>query len=189
MIRKQVHAATGFDVRIYGSGTEFVRAPVSDRPGCILLDYSATGLNGLEVQRVISSRPDPLPLIFLSRRENVPVAVQAMKAGAVDFLIKPVKTELLIPAILNAIADYVRRQFEREQLQEWRARYEALSPREIQVLNGLVEGKKNSLIAEQIRISLRTTKAHRASLLKKMGTVSLAGLVRIYDELKRHSRF
>jgi FixJ family two-component response regulator len=183
---RQVRVAAGYLVRTYGSAEEFLRAQLEDRPGCILLDYVMPGSNGLDLQKALADRSEPLPIIFLSARADIPISVEAMKAGAMDFLTKPLKNEELIPALRSAIARSMDTRFMRKQLVQWRTRHETLSPREMEVLVGVAAGKKNNEIAHELGISLRTTKAHRGQVMKKMGVVSVAELVHINNELNRH---
>jgi FixJ family two-component response regulator len=169
----------GWQPETFGSGEEFLRHTPTRRASCLLLDYTLPTLNGLQIQqRVAEERPD-MPIIFITGHGDVPITVQAMKAGAVEFLIKPFKTEVLLDAIRNAI------QRSRVALQQDRrrrdigARYASLSPRERQVMDLVVRGLLNKQVAAQLSISEITVKAHRGHMMKKMGAASLAALVTI----------
>jgi len=175
--------ATHYEVRTYGSAGDFLLRPPQDAPGCILLDLRLPGPSGLALQEALASRPDTLPIIFLSGHADVPATVQAMKAGAVDFLTKPVKREALLDAIQRALARDGKARAARERLNAWRERYISLTPREIEVLERVVSGKMNKEIAGELGASERTIKAHRAQVMQKMNVVSVAELVRIADAL------
>jgi FixJ family two-component response regulator len=141
------------------------------------------GPTGLVLQDALASRPDSLPIIFLSGHADVPATVQAMKAGAVDFLTKPVKREALLDAIQRALARDAESRAARERLNAWRARYNSLTLREIEVLERIVSGRLNKEIAAELGTSERTIKAHRAQVMQKMNVTSVAELVRIADAL------
>jgi FixJ family two-component response regulator len=183
-IARQVRAGTGHTVRTYAAADEFLNARPDEGPGCILLDYLMPGTNGLEMQKALASRAQTLPIIFLSGRAEIPVSVEAMKAGAIDFLTKPVTSQVLLPTVAAAIARSVETHRARQQLSPWRTRYETLSRREIEVFELVATGKRNIEIARKLGISVRTAKAHRGRLMQKMGVASLAELVHIYNELK-----
>jgi FixJ family two-component response regulator len=176
--------ATHYEVLTYANAGDFLLRPPEDAPGCILLDLRLPGPSGLALQDALASRPDTLPIIFLSGHADVPATVQAMKAGAVDFLTKPVKREALLEAISRALARDAESRAARERLNAWRARYNSLTPREIEVLERIVSGKMNKEIAGELGASERTVKAHRAQVMQKMNVVSVAELVRIADALR-----
>jgi FixJ family two-component response regulator len=176
--------ATHYEVRTYANAGDFLLRLPEDAPGCILLDLRMPGPSGLALQEALASRLDTLPIIFLSGHADVPATVQAMKAGAVDFLTKPVKREVLLPAIERALARDAESRAARERLNAWRARYDLLTPREIEVLEGIVSGRMNKEIAAELGASERTIKAHRAQVMQKMNVTSVAELVRIADALR-----
>jgi len=126
----QLLRAAGYDVRSYASAGEFLVAEFDETPGCILLDICMPGPNGLELQRALAVRTTPLPIIFLSGYGDIPTTVRAIKAGAVDFLTKPVKGEVLLRSIQMALADEGKGRDVREQLRKWCAGYESLTSRE-----------------------------------------------------------
>ena len=177
-------AGAGFIVRCYRSGEEFLKARCDDRAGCILLDYTLPGMNGLELQKVITSQPKAMPIIFVSAGTDVHVSISAMKAGAMDFLVKPVEEEALVRAVRNAVGYFESTRSEREHLQGLKGRYEKLTSREMQVMAHVVAGRKNNVIAMDLNISIRTVKVHRGSVMRKMGVVSLADLVRAAKEIQ-----
>jgi FixJ family two-component response regulator len=149
----------------------------------VLLDLMMPGPSGLELQQALAKRREPLPVIFLSGRGDIPTSVQALKAGAVDFLTKPVKRDTLLSALEGALAQDAASRAEREELRALRARYETLTPREREVLAQVVAGKLNKQIAGDIGAAERTVKAHRAQVMEKMRVGSLAELVRVAARL------
>lgn len=181
-VTRLLHAA-GYAVRAYASAGDFLLAEENPVPGCVLLDLRMPGPDGLDLQAALARRGAPLPIIFLTGHGDIAASVRAMKGGAEDFLTKPVKREALLSAIRDAIGRDENRRESREQLQEIRRRYEALSPRERSVLDHVVAGRLNKQIASAIGASERTVKAHRARVMSKMGASSVAELVRAIDRL------
>jgi FixJ family two-component response regulator len=177
--------ATGYKVRTYANAGDFLLADLDEAPGCILLDVRMPGPSGLELQAALAMRPAPLPIIFLSGYGDIPTTVRAIKAGAVDFLTKPVKREALLNAIRNALAHDAERRVLREQWNRWRACYDSLTQRELQVFEGVVNGKMNKEIADHLGTAVRTVKAHRGKMMEKMRVHSVAELVHIADQLRR----
>ncbi len=171
--------ATGYNVKTYPSAVEFLLRAADDGPGCILLDYRLPGPNGLELQEVLHRRMNSMPVIFLSGAADISKAVLAMKAGAVDFLSKPVKQEELLAVVKNALMLQAETCGRHELISTWREMYATLSPRELEVFDGIVAGRLNKQIAADIFASERTVKAHRASIMAKMCVNSLAELVQI----------
>jgi FixJ family two-component response regulator len=181
-VSRLLHAA-GYDVRVYASSGDFLLAEEDPVPGCVLLDLRMPGPDGLDLQAALARRGAPLPIIFLTAHGDVAASVRAMKGGAEDFLTKPVKREALLSAIRDAIRRDESRRESREQVQDIRKRYDALSPRERSVLDHVVAGRLNKQIASAIGASERTVKAHRARVMSKMGASSVAELVRAIDRL------
>jgi FixJ family two-component response regulator len=176
--------AAGYEVRAYRSAGDFALAPRESRRGCILLDLQMPGPSGLELQEVLAREQDPLPIIFLTGHGSIPQSVRAMKAGAVDFLTKPVESELLLGAIRTALARDLAWQTTNEQVRELRARFETLTPREREVFHLVVAGKLNKQIAADLDMAERTVKAHRAQVMAKMEAPSLADLVHFADRMQ-----
>ncbi len=176
--------AAGYEVRSYIDVGNFLLASFDETPGCILLDVRMPGVSGLDLQEALAMRTDTLPVIFLSGYGDVPSTVRAMKAGAIDFLTKPVQREPLLNAIRNALASDTRERALREQLKNWRACYASLTGRELEVFNRVIAGKMNKEIAGELSAAERTIKAHRAQVMKKMRASSLAELVHIADQLQ-----
>ncbi|HEY1252640.1 MAG TPA: response regulator [Thermoanaerobaculia bacterium] len=181
-VTRLLHAA-GHEVRAYASAGDFLLAEENPAPGCVLLDLRMPGPDGLDLQAALARRGDPIPIIFLTAHGDVAASVRAMKGGAEDFLTKPVKKEALLGAIRDALARDANRRESRDQVQDIRRRYEALSPRERSVLDHVVAGRLNKQIASAIGASERTVKAHRARVMSKMGASSVAELVRAVDRL------
>jgi FixJ family two-component response regulator len=159
------------------SAQEFLDVYEPGRPGCLLLDVRMPGMSGLELQRELAERSIDLPVIILTGHGNVPVAVHAMKAGALDFVEKPFNNELLLDRIQKAVAQSVRADTGRVERNEILTRLESLTPRERQVFDLVVAGGVNKAIAHELAISEKTVEIHRASLMRKMRAASLASLV------------
>jgi two-component system response regulator FixJ len=170
---------SGFAVRVYESALAFLDALPSVQPGCIVTDVRMPGMDGLTLQRELKSRNIQLPVIVITGHADVPLAVEAMKAGAVDFVEKPFNDESLLSAIRVAI-DHHRRDSKRgEEIAAIQVKFDSLSPREREVLDGLVAGLPNKTIAYDLNISARTVEVHRANLMARMSAHSVADLVRM----------
>ena len=172
-------ATAGFTVRLHESATAFLAVAPSIRDACLVTDLRMPDMNGVELLRQLQARKQRLPAIVITGHGDVPLAVEAMKAGALDFIEKPFDDEVLIGAIKTALA---RRADDRErnaQATEARARLKLLSDRERQVLEGLVAGKPNKIIAYELDISPRTVEIYRANVMTKMQADSLSALVRM----------
>jgi FixJ family two-component response regulator len=176
--------AAGYDVRAYPSAGDFALASRESTRGCILLDVQMPGPSGLELQEVLSKEEEPLPIIFLTGHGDIPKSVRAMKAGAVDFLTKPVEAELLLSVIRSALARDRQTQTSHEEVRDLRGRFETLTSREREVFHLVVAGKLNKQTAAELSVAERTVKAHRAQVMAKMGATSLADLVHFADRLQ-----
>jgi len=176
--------AAGYEVRSYVNAGEFLLARFDEAPGCILLDVRMPGPSGLDLQDALVRRFDQLPIIFLSGCGDIPTTVRAIKAGAVDFLTKPVQKEALLGAIETALARDAERRAYSRRLATIRGRYERLTPREVEVFERVVAGKMNKEIAGELHTAERTVKAHRARVMEKMGATSIAELVHIAEQLQ-----
>jgi FixJ family two-component response regulator len=171
--------ATGFDAVGYASTGEFLMNSLPDQHGCILLDVQLPGPSGLELQAALLRNGVALPVIFLTGHADVPSTVRAMKAGAIDFLEKPVARETLLEALRRALgADNARRDALAVSSRH-RARLDLLTPKERAVFDRVIAGMLNKQIAAELKVSLRTVKAHRAQMMQKLGVATPAELGRL----------
>jgi FixJ family two-component response regulator len=173
----------GFSIQTFASAREFLDGARTDRPGCLVLDVHMPGLSGLDLQRELAQRGVELPIIFLTGHGDIPMSVRAMKAGAVEFLTKPVKSRDLLTAIRGAIEHGRASHRAHREVIALRERYGRLTPREREVLPLVVAGLLNKQVAGQLAASERTVKFHRAHIMKKMEAESLADLVRMAERL------
>jgi FixJ family two-component response regulator len=169
----------GLPVETFESGRAFLDAGRDSRQGCLVLDIRMPGMSGLELQQELVARHSLLPIIFITGHGDVPMAVEAMQAGAVDFIQKPFRDQDLLDRINQALEkDALGRRMLAERAQIHRRR-ETLTPREREVLAMIVAGKANKVIAGDLNLSQRTVEIHRARVMEKMGAHSLAHLVRM----------
>jgi len=175
--------AAGYHARLYGSAPEYLEAVEGDGPACVLLDLRMPGVSGLDLQHELARRDQAHPVIFLSGHGDIPSTVRAMRDGALDFLTKPVPTATLLEAIRAALERDLERAQRRAWLGELRQRYASLTPRERQVMAGVVAGRLNKQICFGLQAAERTVKTHRARVMEKMGVRSVAELVRFAEEL------
>jgi FixJ family two-component response regulator len=176
--------AAGYEVRAYSSAGEFLLGRPGKTPGCVVLDVHMPGPSGLDLQEAFAKLDVALPIIFLTGHGDIPMSVRAMKAGAVDFLTKPVQREALLTAVQHALARNAENRTAGERAGALRVRYESLTPRERAVFALVVAGKLNKQIATELGISERTVKAHRAQVMDKMHVTSLAELVHVAEQLQ-----
>ncbi len=168
----------GLQSRAFTSATEFLDVYTNDFTGCLVLDIRMPGMNGLELQDALITRESTLPIVFISGHGDIPMAVKAVKRGAIDFLAKPFRDQELLDCVQLAIKQN-RERLSQESVQAGvRSRLQQLSPREREVLNSLVEGKANKVIAIELGISQRTVEVHRSKVMEKMDANSLAQLVK-----------
>ena len=176
--------AEGYVVQSYASASAFLEAYAGCEEGCVISDLAMPGLNGLELQSALAATARPLPVVFISGYGTVPLSVQAMKQGAVDFLTKPVKDVDLLRAIRSAIEKDHQARAIAEPVEETRRRLATLTPREREVLKHVLQGQLNKQIAADLGIVEKTIKVHRARVMEKMGVRSLAELVRQCERLE-----
>jgi FixJ family two-component response regulator len=174
---------SGFRVASYESGDEILAHLPSSEPGCILLDLQMPGLNGLELQGRLREKAPLLPIVFLTGQGNIEASVRAIKAGAEDFLEKPASRDALLGAVERALLQFEKRRHEHDRVHTLRTLVASLTPRESEVFDLIVRGKRNKQIAYDIRTSERTVKAHRRSIMGKLGVNSLAEAVSIAERL------
>ncbi len=171
--------SVGLQVEAYASADEFTRSYYPGRAGCLLLDVRMPGMSGLELQEHFARNDIHIPIIIITGHGDVPMAVRAMKAGAIDFIDKPFNDELLLESIRNALAiDQQQRELQSRRA-EIAARLDHLTPREHEVMEMVTEGRSNKEIAMDLGVSAKTVEAHRARVMEKMGAGSLAELVRM----------
>ena len=175
--------SAGWQAATYGSPDEFLRHYDPAAPGCLVLDVAMPGVDGLELQRRLVDAGCPLPIVFITGHGDIPTSVRAMRAGALNFLAKPVNDEDLLGAVREAIeTDSVARRAQRN-IALVRERLATLTPREREVLDQVVAGKLNKQIAGDLGTVEKTIKVHRARVMEKMGARSLAELARMGERL------
>lgn len=180
---KRLLASAGYDVVAYESARAFLDSGMADAAGCLVLDLEMPDMNGLALQQALTG--SLLPVIFLTGHGDIGSGVRAMKAGASDFLTKPVDGAILLAAVQGALDQNRVARAEQAEGDELRARLDSLTPREREVLALLVEGKLNKQIADQLGIVEKTIKVHRARVLAKMKVRSSTALVRLVDRVQR----
>jgi FixJ family two-component response regulator len=180
---EELLTSVGIDSLLFSSAQEFLEAKLPDRPGCLVVDVRMPGLSGLDLQQLLASRGILTPIVFLTGHGDIAMSVQAMKAGAVDFLTKPVRDQTLLDAVSSAIAaDVARRAISSESTKSI-ALYETLTTRERQVLHLVIAGAVNKKIAFDLSISEITVKLHRSNMMKKMGASTITQLYGVWQSL------
>jgi len=175
--------SVGIGSATYESCAQFLQAALPDTPACLLLDVRLPGTSGLDFQAQLASRGIDLPVIMISGHGDIPMSVQAMKAGAVDFLTKPFRDQDLLDAVGIAVERDVRQREMRRRIADLASRYESLSARERQVMALVTDGRLNKQAAFELGLSEITVKLYRASAMKKMGARTLADLVKMAEKL------
>ncbi|WP_369601597.1 response regulator FixJ [Hahella sp. SMD15-11] len=171
--------AEGYDVEAFADAQQFLDRYDENMAGCILLDIRMPGMTGMELHRKLIDMQCPLPVIFVTGHGDVPLAVEAMKQGAVDFVQKPYQEKQLLDKIRTAMAQDAEQRDLLQEKKEILKRLETLTPREREIMEMMVEGNANKVIAIELDISQRTVEIHRSRVMQKMGTHSLAQLVRM----------
>lgn len=174
-------------VETFGSAGDFLRSKRPDVPSCLILDVRLPGMSGLEFQEELGKLGFSMPIIFITGHADVPMSVQAMKAGAVEFLCKPFREEDLLRAVRNAINNNTAQREKASALAVIRDNFDSLTPREKEVMGYIVSGLMNKQVAGMLKLSEITVKVHRASIMRKMKARSLAELVRQADALELES--
>ena len=171
--------STGVDVATFASAKEFLNGYDPDRPGCLILDVRLPGQSGLDLQKQLAAQGVSLPVIIITGHGDVPIAVRAMRTGALDFIEKPFDDQVLLHRVRQAIDLDLRNRRERSERAGILLRLALLTPREREVLDRVVHGRANKQIAGDLGISTKTVEAHRAHMMEKMRAESLAGLVQL----------
>jgi len=171
--------AAGFRAEAFATADEFLRRPAPEAPACVILDVQLPGPSGLDLQRALAERDADLPVVFITGYGDIPTTVRAMKAGAVDFLPKPVDDGALLAAVRQAVARHALARQAGAEVADLRRRAATLSPREREVLALVVSGLLNKQVGHRLAVTEKTVKAHRAQVMRKMQAASLAELVRM----------
>ena len=175
-------SAVGYTVRAFESAQAFLDRLTPEMSGCVMADLQMPGMNGLELQEALKRSANPLPVVFLTGQGDIPTTVSAMRSGAEDFLTKRASKEEILAAVERASGRDVQERQQRERLRLLQHRFGALSKRELEVLERVVQGRMNKQIAADLNINERTVKLHRTNLTRKLGVQSVAELTRLADE-------
>ena len=176
--------SVGLQVEVFGTAAEFLKNKLPDMTACLVLDIRLPGVSGLDFQVELAAANIHIPIIFITGHGDIPMTVRAMKAGALEFLTKPFRDQDLLDAVQVALERDRTRRGQDKTVHELRNHYEALTPREQQVIGLVTAGLMNKQIAAELGVSEITVKVHRGSVMKKMGARSLADLVRMADTLR-----
>jgi FixJ family two-component response regulator len=180
---EELLTSVGIDSLLFSSAQEFLEAKLPDRPGCLVVDVRMPGLSGLDLQHLLAGSGIMTPIVFLTGHGDIAMSVQAMKAGAVDFLTKPVRDQTLLDAVSSAIAADVARRAASSESTKSIALYDTLTTRERQVLHLVIAGAVNKKIAFELSISEITVKLHRSNMMKKMGASTITQLYGVWQSL------
>ena len=175
--------SAGWTVETFASAQDFLARTGDEMPSCLILDLQLPGLSGLDLQKRMAEAELDIPIVFLTGHGNIPASVQAMKAGAIEFLTKPVDEEGLLRAIREATERDRRIRQRQAEMSELQHRYDSLSGREQEVMQQVVSGLLNKQVAAELNITESTVKVHRGQVMRKMQADSLADLVRMADKL------
>ena len=190
-IREALHElmlSAGLQPASFASTRDLLDAGVLDRPGCLILDVRMPGASGLDLQHQLAASGNPKPIIFLTGHGDIPMSVQAMKSGAVDFLTKPVRDQTLLDAVTAAIELDAAQRAKASVVKGTVERLETLTPREREVLAGVARGRLNKQIAYDLGISEVTVKLHRGNVMRKMQVASIGELIRAWETLPARVR-
>ena len=180
---KDLLQSVGLRVEAFASAREFLPSKRPDAPSCLVLDVRLPGLSGLDLQQQMAQGDRDMPIIFITGYGDIPMTVQAMKAGAVEFLTKPFRDQDLLDAVHQALARARHARAQRAEMTALRRRFDTLTPRQRDVLARMVAGRLNKQIAGELGTSEATVKTHRKQVMAKMRAESLADLIRIADQL------
>lgn len=185
---RELLLSVGIDACCFGSTQELLRADLPERPGCLVLDVRMPGASGLDLQQRLALNGNTRPIIFLTGHGDIAMSVQAMKAGAVDFLTKPVRDQTLLDAVAAAIEKDVSQRAAARRITQHAARFATLTPREREVLGEVARGRLNKQIAFDLGISEITVKLHRGNGTRKLKATSVGDLIRIWEALPAELR-
>ncbi|WP_284261557.1 response regulator transcription factor [Bradyrhizobium iriomotense] len=180
---QELMMSAGIDSACFESTREFLDSELPDRPGCLILDVRLPGLSGLDLQNHLAMSDDAKPIIFLTGHGDIPMSVHAMKAGAVDFLTKPVRDQTLLDAVGVGIATDIARRESARVVKRHLERVAILTPRERQVLREIANGRLNKQIAFDLGITETTVKLHRGNVMRKMQAASVGEIIRAWEAL------
>ncbi|MGY8663359.1 response regulator transcription factor [Bradyrhizobium sp. UFLA05-109] len=180
---RELLLSVGIDACCFGSTQELLRADLPDRPGCLILDVRMPGASGLDLQQLLAQNGNTRPVVFLTGHGDIAMTVQAMKAGAVDFLTKPVRDQTLLDAVTAAIDKDILQRAVASRLEQHAARFSKLTPREREVVREVARGRLNKQIAFDLGISEITVKLHRSNASRKLQATSVGDLIRIWETL------
>ncbi|MBO4225793.1 response regulator transcription factor [Bradyrhizobium neotropicale] len=180
---RELLLSVGIDACCFGTTQELLRADLPERPGCLILDVRMPGASGLDLQQRLALNGNTRPIIFLTGHGDIAMTVQAMKAGAVDFLTKPVRDQTLLDAVAAAIEKDVSQRAAARRITQHAARFATLTPREREVLGEVARGRLNKQIAFDLGISEITVKLHRGNATRKLQATSVGDLIRIWEAL------
>jgi FixJ family two-component response regulator len=183
---ERLFRSVGLRAEVFGSASELLRSKLPDVASCMVLDVRLPGLSGLDFQAELARQNIQIPIIFITGHGDIPMSVQAMKAGAIEFLTKPIREQDLLNAVGIAVERDRKRREDEKAISLLRARYESLSPREREVMGLVTAGLMNKQVAAETGLAEITVKIHRGHIMKKMAARSLADLVRMAEILEIH---
>lgn len=176
--------SVGLETRLFANAQAFLESGLANEAGCLVLDVRLPGLSGLDFQDKLAAADVRMPIVLMTGHGDIPMSVRGMKAGAVDFLTKPFRDQDMLDAVAAALERDAASRAQQGDIGDLRARFEALSPREKQVMVRVASGLMNKQVAHQLGLSEITVKIHRGNLMRKMEAKSLADLVRMAEALK-----
>jgi FixJ family two-component response regulator len=176
--------SVGLQVRLFSSAPELQKGELPDVPSCLVLDVRLPGLSGFDLQIELAKSNIHIPIVFITGHGDIPMSVRAMKAGAIDFLTKPFRDQDLLDAVNQALERDRKRRMDERELADFHALYDALTPRQREVMTLVTDGLMNKQVAAKLGLSEISVKIHRGAVMKKMGVRSLADLVRIAEALR-----
>lgn len=185
---EELMLSVGIDATGFGSTRELLEAELPERPGCLVLDVRMPGASGLDLQRHLAATGNAKPIVFLTGHGDIPMTVQAMKAGAVDFLTKPFRDQSLLDAVTKGIERDLAQRADAERVRQQVDRYSTLTARERQVLGLVAQGRLNKQIAFELGITEVTVKLHRSAVMRKMEAGSIGELIRAWELLPAELR-